>query len=83
LSPKDERPEDRTKEGRVGRPTTKFMSLSNISSDLDEDIVLSMEEFQLSAVSSDSILLLLPREHMVREDLSWKVQVFFSEEIVL
>jgi hypothetical protein len=59
------------------------MSLSNISSDLDEDIVLPMEEFQLSAVSSDSILLLLPREHMVREDLSWKILVFFSEEIVL
>jgi hypothetical protein len=38
-TPKDERRQDRKKEGEGGRPITKFMSLSNISSDLDEDIV--------------------------------------------
>jgi hypothetical protein len=57
------------------------MSLSNMSSDLDEDVVLPLEEFHdlgspdaalltTATVSSNSILLLLLIEQMVREDLS-------------
>ena len=64
-----------------------------MSSDLDEDMVLSLEKFHdfsssntpfltTTAISTQRILLLLLLEEMVWKDLSGEMLILISEEIV-